>query len=147
MINYLLRNYDKSYTLQPSPSASQQDLADYDKWTAFLITTMGPMMGQAIWYVLYNGTHNEDACQRYEQQSYRCYDVLEGQLKKSGGKSVLASGFSAVDCHFYPWAALWSFAKLDISKYTSVQAWLKTIGEREEVKKIYAEIPKAEKAV
>ncbi|KAL9629594.1 MAG: hypothetical protein Q9204_005183, partial [Flavoplaca sp. TL-2023a] len=46
VINYLLRVYDKSYTLCPGPDASEQDRVDYDKWIAFLITTFAPMMGQ-----------------------------------------------------------------------------------------------------
>lgn len=147
VINYLLRTYDHSHTLSPNPStASAQDLVDYDKWTSFLITTLGPMMGQLNWYVHYNATKNEDARARYEAQTFRCFDVLEGQLKKSGGKSVLQGGFSAVDCHFYPWVGQWTYAKLDIGKYPLIQGWLKVIGERSEVKKIYEEIPKAEQA-
>lgn len=148
MINYLLRTYDTSHTLSPNPSAaSAQDLVDYDKWTSFLITTLGPMMGQLNWYVHYNPTTNEDARSRYEGQVFRCFDVLEAQLKKSGGKSVLPGGFSAVDCHFYPWVAEYTYAKLNIDKYEVIQAWMKVIGERPEVKKIYEEIPKAEKAI
>jgi hypothetical protein len=30
-----------------------------------------------------------DALQRFTEQTYRCYDVLEGQLKKTGGESIL----------------------------------------------------------
>ncbi|KAL8929579.1 MAG: hypothetical protein Q9208_001248 [Pyrenodesmia sp. 3 TL-2023] len=146
-INHLLRTYDTSYTLHPNPStASPQDLVDNDKWTSFLTTTLGPMMGQLNWYVHYNATKNEDARARYEAQVYRCFDVLEGQLEKSGGKSVLPDGFGAVDCHFYPWVNEWTYGKLDIGKYEKIRGWLKVVGERPEVKKIYEEIPKAEKA-
>ncbi|KAL8955280.1 MAG: hypothetical protein Q9193_006810, partial [Seirophora villosa] len=146
-INYLLRTYDASHTLSPDPStASPQDLVDYDKWTSFLTTTLGPMMGQLNWYVHYNAVANEDARARYEQQALRCFDVLEGQLKKSGGASVLPGGFSAVDCHFFAWVVEYSYGKLDIGKHEAIQTWLKVIGEREEVKKVYEEIPKAEKA-
>ncbi|KAL8750791.1 MAG: hypothetical protein Q9184_006294 [Pyrenodesmia sp. 2 TL-2023] len=146
-INHLLRTYDTSYTLHPNPSTtSPQDLVDYDKWTSFLITTLGPMMGQLNWYVHHNATKNEDARARYEAQSYRYLDVLEGQLEKSEGKSVLPGGFGAVDCHFYPWVNGWTYAKLDIGKYEKIKRWLKVVGERPEVKKIYEDIPKAEKA-
>lgn len=67
-------------------------------------------------------------------------------MGKSGGKSVLPSGFGAVDCHFYPWVNGWAYGKLDIGKYEKIREWLKIVGERPEVKKIYEEIPKAEKA-
>ncbi|KAL8727574.1 MAG: hypothetical protein Q9166_005980 [cf. Caloplaca sp. 2 TL-2023] len=154
VINYLLRVYDKSHTLSPGPSVSEQDRVDYDKWTAFLTTTFGPMMGthplpvsrpnidrltssgQRNWYVNYSATANPDAAKRYEQQCLRCFDVLEGQLSKTDGKSILPSGFSAVDCHFWPWLRQYEFAQLDVSKYPLFQKWFKGIGERPEVKKI-----------
>ncbi|KAI4197056.1 MAG: hypothetical protein LQ346_003089 [Caloplaca aetnensis] len=147
-VNHLLRTYDTSYTLHPDPSkASPQDLVDYDKWTSFLTTTLGPMMGQLNWYTHYNPTPNEDARARYEAQAHRCFEVLEGQLGKSGGKSVLPGGFSAVDCHFYPWVDEYKYGKLDIGKYEKVKGYLKAVWERAEVQKIYEEIPKAEKAI
>ncbi|KAL9579190.1 MAG: hypothetical protein Q9212_005245, partial [Teloschistes hypoglaucus] len=101
VINYLLRTYDTTHTLHPSPSSAPQDLIDYDKWTSFLITTLGPMMGQLNWFTHYHHTRNEDARQRYEEQAQRCFEVLNGQLGKSEGKSVLEKGFSAVDVHCY----------------------------------------------
>ncbi|KAL8653113.1 MAG: hypothetical protein Q9226_003978 [Calogaya cf. arnoldii] len=136
VINYLLRVYDKSHTLSPGPEASEQERVDYDKWTAFLVTTFGPMMGQRNWYVNYNETDNPDAKKRYEEQCLRCFEVLEGQLKKSGGKSVLPSGFSAVDCHFWPWLRQYDYAKLDVSRFEYFTRWFRGVGERAEVKKI-----------
>ncbi|KAL8855668.1 MAG: hypothetical protein Q9178_007679 [Gyalolechia marmorata] len=146
VINYLLRVYDKSHTLSPGPEASEQDRVDYDKWTAFLTTTFGPMMGQRNWYVNFNATDNQDARKRYEEQCLRCFDVLEGQLAKSDGKSVLPSGFSAVDCHFWPWLRQHEYAQLDVSKYKLFQRWFKGIGERPEVKKIDASNAKEKEA-
>lgn len=34
----------------------------------------------------YNAVKNEDALNRYIEQTQRCYGVLEGQLKKTDGK-------------------------------------------------------------
>lgn len=50
----------------------------------------------------YNEQKNEDALRRYEAQTYRHFEALEGQLRKSGGKSILEAGFGAVDVHVYP---------------------------------------------
>ena len=146
VINYLLRVYDKSHTFSPGPEASEQDRVDYDIWTAFLTTTFGPMMGQRNWYVHYNATDNQDARKRYEEQCLRCFDVLEGQLAKSDGKSILPSGFSAVDCHFWPWLRQHEYAQLDVSKYKLFQKWFKSIGERPEVNKIDAFIAREKEA-
>ncbi|KAI4094518.1 MAG: hypothetical protein LQ339_007479 [Xanthoria mediterranea] len=146
VINYLLRVYDKSHTLSPGPDASEQERVDYDKWTAFLTTTFGPMMGQRNWYVHFNGSDNPDAKKRYEEQCLRCFGVLEGQLAKSDGKSVLPSGFSAVDCHFWPWLRQYGFAQLDVSKYTMFLKWFKGIEGRPEVKRIDERIAKEKEA-
>jgi hypothetical protein len=32
----------------------------------------------------------------------RCYQILEGQSKQTGGESVLPDGYTAVDAHFEP---------------------------------------------
>ncbi|KAL8697668.1 MAG: hypothetical protein Q9201_007015 [Fulgogasparrea decipioides] len=147
VINHLLRTYDKTYTLHPGPSSPAQDLVDYDKWTSFLITTLGPMMGQLNWFTHYHHSKNEDARERYYEQAMRCFEVLDGQLKKSGGKSILPSGFSAVDCHGYCWCLQWDYAGLDLGRFEFVRKWMECIGERGEVKKVYEEIPKAPRGV
>ncbi|KAI4241405.1 MAG: hypothetical protein L6R40_004581 [Gallowayella cf. fulva] len=136
VINYLLRVYDKSHTLSPGPNASEQERVNYDKWTSFLITTFGPMFGQRNWYVRFNAVDNPDARKRYGEQCLRCFDVLEGQLEKTGGKSILPGGFSAVDCHFWPWLRQYPYAELDVSKYAWFQKWFKEIEARPEVEKI-----------
>lgn len=146
VIAYLLRTYDTSHILFPPPSSSPQLLIDFDKWTAFLLSTLGPMLGQVNWYRHYNPTSNEDALHRYEAQTYRCFDVLEGQLKKSEGASVLQGGFGAVDCHFWPWVKQYAFAGLSLDKYPLIQKWLRTVGEREEVKAAYKKVEEVAKA-
>lgn len=140
--NYLLRHYDQSNKF--GPGSSPQEIIDFDKWSAFLLSTLGPMQGQLNWYRHYNGTENKNALERYEAQTLRCYDVLEGQLKKSGGKSVLEKGYSAVDMHFYPWVQTYGYAGLSVDKYPMIQKWLGEVKGREAVKKAYEAIGKGE---
>jgi len=144
VINYILRVYDKQGQLGPQ-GKSEQDIVDYDKWTFFLVSTLGPFMGQVNWYRHYNGSENKNALDRYVAQAYRTYDVLEAQLKKSGGKSVLEGGFSAVDAHFYPWVYQYTYAQLDIGKYPMIKQWLETVGKMKEIKAAYEKIPAGEK--
>ncbi len=105
------------------------------------------MMGQLMWYRHYNASENEDATARYEAQAYRTFDVLEGQLGKSGGQSVLpGGGFSAVDAHFYPWVHQYAYAGLKLDHYPRIRRWLEVIGEMEVVKEAYQRVPNGEKA-
>jgi glutathione S-transferase len=142
VINYLLRNYDKSNAF--GPGSSEQDKVDFDKWTFFLLSSLGLMTGQTNWYRHYNEVKNEDALKRYVAQTYRTYDVLEGQLKKSSGESLLETGYGAEDKHFYPWVFQHEYAGLDIAKYPMMKRWLERVGNTPEVKAAYEKIPKGE---
>ena len=91
----------------------------------------------------YNPSKNDDALKRYEDQTYRCYEVFERQLKKSDGKSVIPGGITAVDCHFEPWVRLYEKAGLSLDKYPNVAKWLKNFGETKEVEAAYKKIQDA----
>ena len=138
-INYLLRVYDKENQLGPRGSTEQAHV-DYDKWTFFLVSGLGPMQGQTNWFKNYNAVKNEDALKRYSEQTERSYGVLEGQLKKTEGKSILEGGFSAVDAHYYPWVAGIAFGGLSLDNYPNVKKWIETTAELDVVKNAYAKV-------
>lgn len=48
-MNYIRRVYDSGNTIGPSGD-SAQDLIDFEKWEYFLLSTLGPMTGQANWF-------------------------------------------------------------------------------------------------
>lgn len=48
-MNYIRRVYDKSHKIGPI-SQKEQDVVDFEKWEYFLLTTLGPMMGQTNWF-------------------------------------------------------------------------------------------------
>ena len=142
VVNYLLRVYDNENKL--GPKASEQDHVDFDKWIFFLVSSLGPMMGQVNWFRHYHPQKNDDALRRYEEQAYRTLDVFEGQLKKTGGGSILPQGFSAVDAHFYPWIYQYTYAGLSLDKCPTIQAWLKKLSGMEEIKAAYEKISKGQ---
>lgn len=146
IIDYILRVYDTFYKLHLNPNASEQDKVDFDKWVYFLVSTLAPMTGQCNWFRHYHATKNEDALKRYQEQAYRAYSVLEGQLKKSGGDTILGGRFSAVDAHFYPWVDEWEFAGLSLEEYPLVKAWYEKTKKMEWVQKAYAKVRSGEKA-
>ncbi|KAH6625297.1 glutathione S-transferase [Boeremia exigua] len=149
-MNYLRRQYDADGK-KLGPRAKDggapglQDVVDFEKWEYFLLTTLGPMTGQTNWYRHYNSTRNEDALDRYVEQTDRCYSVLDGQLKKTNGESVLPGGLTAVDAHYEPWVRQHAFAQVSIEKYSHVKKWLEKMKGLDEVKKAYAKIEQAPK--
>lgn len=79
------------------------------------------------------------------EQTYRCYGVVETQLAKSKGASILPGGITAVDLHFEPWVRQHKFAGLSLDKYPNLAKWLESLGERQEVKEAYRKIQEAPK--
>ncbi|KAJ5782334.1 hypothetical protein N7457_004108 [Penicillium paradoxum] len=138
-MNYVRRVYDKGNTIGPAGD-SGQDLVDFEKWEYFLLSTLGPMMGQTNWFRHFNAQKNEDALQRYTAQSYRCYGVIEGQLAKTGGESILPGRVTAVDYHFEPWLRMHSFAGLSLDEYPLIAKWLGLMETREEVREAYFKV-------
>lgn len=144
VINYILRVYDKNNKFGAGPS--EQDKVDFDKWTMFNLSTLGPMQGQANWYIKYNATDNSDARKRYVDWTYLCWSVLEGQLAKTDGQSLLEKGYTAVDMHCYPWLKNHEYAELPTDGYPNLQKFLKVMEARPEVSAAYEKIPKGEPA-
>ncbi|KAI4722161.1 thioredoxin-like protein [Aureobasidium sp. EXF-10727] len=142
VMNYIRRKYDTNNKLGPQ-GKSEQDLVDFEKWEYFLLTTLGPMTGQTNWYRHYNEVKNEDALNRYAAQTHRCYQVLEGQLKKTNGESILPGGYTAVDAHYEPWVRQHAYAQLSLDDYPMVSKWLKQYGDTDEVKAAYKKIQDA----
>lgn len=146
-VNYLLRVYDPSGKLGPKESGGEQGKADFDAWVSFLVSTMGPMLGQCNWFRHYNAEKNDDAYSRYKAQAERCFGVLEGQVKGHGGEWVLGGeGPTAVDYHFEPWVRQTGYAGLELGDYPSVKAWFERMGERVEVVRGYQKVKEGEEA-
>lgn len=66
--------------------------------------------------------------------------MLEGQLKKSGGRSILPGRITAVDYHFEPWVRQYEFAGLSLDKYPNIARWLREITASEEVRQAYTKV-------
>lgn len=142
IMNYVKRQYDKDNILGPNGS-TPQDQADLEQWEYLLLTTLGPMTGQNVWFRYYNIEKNEDAIKRYTKQVYRCYDVLEGQLGKSGGLSILPGGITSVDCHYEPWIRPAKYAGLTGENYPRIQKWLEFMAEQQPVIDAYQSLKDA----
>ncbi|EXJ76369.1 uncharacterized protein A1O5_00877, partial [Cladophialophora psammophila CBS 110553] len=77
---YIRRIYDKDNKIGPRGN-TEQDQADLETWEYLLLTTLAPMSSQCNYLQrFHNKIKNDDALERYQVQTLRCYDILEGQL-------------------------------------------------------------------
>ncbi|KAK5676103.1 hypothetical protein LTS10_011393 [Elasticomyces elasticus] len=102
-------------------------------------------MGQVNWFRHYHPSKNDDALARYEEQAYRTFGVLEGQLQSHEGSYILpGKTMSAADVHTYPWVYQHGYAQLSLDKYPGISKWLQAVGGLKEVKAAYEKVPKGE---
>ncbi|THW08586.1 glutathione S-transferase [Aureobasidium pullulans] len=136
-INYLLRNCNTDNKLGASSEAGRVEI---DQWTSFLISTMGPTIGQCNWFRHYNAVKNDDAYKR-------CFGVLEVQLKShEGGWVIAGENHSVVELHFEPWIRQYGYAGLSLDEYPKVKGWLDRVQGLPEVIKAYEMVKAGEEA-
>merc|ERR1712151_1122168 len=141
----VLESLGVPYEVKLGPRGNdEQAIVDFEKWNFFLVSTLGPFMGQVNWFRHYHSKKNDDAVERYEAQAYRCFEVLEGQLKHGGQWILPGDGPSAVDFHFYPWVYQHGFAGLSLDQYPTVAKWVKNVNELKEVKSAYEKVAKGQ---
>lgn len=146
-MNYLLRVYDHENKYGAKPTAGEKGRVEIEQWVSFLISTMGPMIGQCNWFRHYNAVKNEDVYGRYEAQAYRCFGVLEAQLGLHGGNWIVTGDeVSVVDMHFEPWVRQYEYAGLSLGQYPKVEAWLKAVQAVPEVARAYGKVKAGEEA-
>ena len=70
------------------------------QWLMFQMGGIGPMQGQAHVFYRYAPEKIEYAINRYQNETFRLYKVLDDQLKE---KEYLADDFSIADIATWPW--------------------------------------------
>jgi hypothetical protein len=72
--------------------------------------------------------------------------VLESQLAKSDGTSIIPGGVTAVDLHWIVWTAQPHFVGLSFEEYPLMKKWVGNIMAMSEVKAAFAKIQEAAQA-
>ena len=112
---------------------------DYDKprydvlqWLMFQMGNIGPMFGQLGHFRHSAPETVEYGIQRYEQETNRLLNVMNGQLAQT---EYLAGDYSIADIATYPWAAIHSHLGVDVDPYPNVQRWLSALSQRPAIQK------------
>lgn len=115
------------------------------QWLMFQMGGIGPMQGQANVFYRYAPQKIPYAIERYQAETLRLYQVLEGQLRD---RDYLTGEVSIADFATFPWVRGYDWAGLSIEGLPNLQRWLDTMAARPAVKRgleIPAKVERASK--
>ena len=97
------------------------------QWLMFQMGGIGPMQGQSHVFYRYAPEKIEYAINRYQNETFRLYKVLDDQLKE---KEYLADNFSIADIATWPWVRRHKWAGVEIEKLSNLRRWMKNLEKR-----------------
>ena len=97
------------------------------QWLMFQMGGIGPMQGQAHVFYRYAPEKIEYAINRYQNETFRLYKVLDDQLKE---KEYLADDFSIADIATWPWVRRHKWAGVEIENLSNLRRWMGNLENR-----------------
>ncbi|MDT0617366.1 glutathione S-transferase N-terminal domain-containing protein [Salinisphaera sp. P385] len=102
------------------------------QWLMFQMGGVGPMQGQANVFYRYAPEKIPFAIERYQSETRRLYEVLEGRLE---GRDYLCDEYSIADIANWSWVSVGFWAGVETDDLPNLSRWLKAIGERPAVQR------------
>ena len=96
-------------------------------WLMFQMGGLGPMMGQANVFFRYFPEKIQPAIDRYQNESRRLLEVLDGRL---GENEWLADDYSIADIANWCWARTHQWAGVSIEGLNNLERWLEAMRKR-----------------
>lgn len=131
----LLYLAEKTSQLMPSDPKGRSRVV---QWLMFQMGGVGPMQGQANVFYRYFPEKLPLAIQRYQKETRRLYEVLDGRL---GEAEYLAGDYSIADIATYPWVAVHDWAGVSVDGLEHLRRWMAALAARPAVQR-GLEIPK-----
>lgn len=91
------------------------------QWLMFQMGGVGPMMGQANVFFRYFPEKIQPAIDRYQNESRRLFEVLDGQLAR---EEWLAGDYSIADIANWCWARTHRWSGVSVEGLPHLQRWL-----------------------
>ncbi|MBM7062172.1 glutathione S-transferase N-terminal domain-containing protein [Pseudomonas sp. UL073] len=108
------------------------------QWLMFQMGGVGPMQGQANVFFRYFPEKLQPAIDRYQHETRRLYEVLDGRLAEA---EYLAGDYSIADIATFPWVRLYDWAGVPLDGLEHLQRWLAAVEARPAVQRGLA-VPK-----
>lgn len=121
----LLYLAEKTGQLMPSDPKGRSVVI---QWLMFQMSGLGPIMGQAGWFLRAAPERIPIGIERYQNETRRLLSVLESRLSQSpylGGED-----YSIADITTWTWAHRADYADVDLADYPHVQRWASSVAQR-----------------
>jgi glutathione S-transferase len=98
------------------------------QWLMFQMGGVGPMMGQANVFFRAMEEKIPTAISRYQNESRRLFEVLDGQLKES---EWLTDDYSIADIANWCWVRLYDWSGVSLEGLDNLQRWITAMDSRD----------------
>jgi GST-like protein len=105
------------------------------QWVYWQVGGLGPMAGQAHFFLRYAPQKVPFAMDRFRGEVARLYTVLDRQL---GRGEYLAGEYSIADIAAWPWVARWEWQEQNLDVFPNIKRWFGAIGARPAVQRALA---------
>ncbi len=102
------------------------------QWLMFQMGGIGPMQGQANVFYRYAPEPIPYATRRYQKETRRLYEVLDGRL---AGRDYLVGDYSIADIASFTWVRTHDWSGVSLEGLGHVRNWLERIEARPEVQR------------
>ena len=120
---------EKTGKLMPSDVKGRSRVV---QWLMFQMSGVGPMMGQANVFFRYWHETYQPAVDRYQNESRRLFEVMNGRLKD---REYLADDYSIADIANWCWVRTYPWSGVSVDGLDHLQRWLAAVGERPAVQR------------
>jgi len=97
------------------------------QWLFWQIGGLGPMAGQAHYFLRYAPHKNEEGMRRFRNEVARLYGVMDRQL---GREEYLGGEYSIADIAAWPWVFRHEWQEQDLDDFPNLKRWFDTVGGR-----------------
>ncbi len=129
---------EKSGLLLPTEAKARSQVL---QWLMFQMSGIGPMMGQANVFFRYFPETIQPAIDRYQHESRRLFEVLNGQLAE---REFLVDDFSIADIANWAWVRTHEWSGVSMDGLEHLQRWSDVIYQRPACAKGITLPPRAE---
>jgi GST-like protein len=120
---------DKSGQLLPQEPRARFKVL---QWLFWQIGGLGPMAGQAHYFLRYAPTKNEEGMERFRNEVARLYTVMDRHLAH---QEFMADEYSIADIVCWPWVFRHDWQGQDLADFPNVKRWFDAVEARPAVQR------------